>query len=246
MGVEEKKYHQIEKYLAGELYGKELQDFEIEMQENNLLNNEITLHQEIAESVNEQDVMDFRKQVKDVLKYERLGKKSVIKFSWIHIGIAAAIVFVIFIGTYYYSIDKSPSDQLYQSYYAPYENLVSGRSEESSEEHITLAMMYYDRQEYNKVIENLNRIDTNEKPLLQLYLGISYLNISEVEKAHVIFENIINRNQVFSTEAYWYDALTYLKEGDTQNTIATLEKIIAIDEDSNHAQKAMEIVNELQ
>jgi len=245
MEGEEKKYHQIEKYLAGELRGKELQDFEIEMQNNTFLRKEIELHKEVANAVTEQDIMDFRRSVKTVIKNTIPGKSEKPIFRWRYVGIAASIAIVMFIGIKYAPFNKQSTQELYSSYYTPYENLISGRGDESLNDSIAIVMVYYDQQKYDQVVKLLNTMNMHNKPLLELYKGISYLNIDEIEKAHSIFGGLITSDNSFRLDALWYNALAYLKEGDRKNSKMLLEEIIAISEHSKNARLARNILRDM-
>jgi len=248
MGGKENKYDQIEKYLAKEMKGDELFDFEQELKKNTKLEKEVALHNEIAQAITEKDVIEFRNLVQSTLKNKTSNTKKVFSIKWRYISIAATILIILVIGMvvmYPNLFQKKPAEQLYITYYEPYQDLITGRSNEINDKNTGLALMYYNRQEYHKVIEQLNNVDISNKPLLQLYAGISYLTINDVKKAHITFENISKGNNLFQIEALWYNALTYLKEGDIKKSKLMLKEIIATSGNSDYAQKARRLLDEL-
>lgn len=245
MNREEKTYLQIEKHLANELEGDELHTFEKELEKNTELRNEVALHNEIAQAVTEKDVINFRNLVKFALK-NKTSKEGAIP--WRYISIAATISITLLIGIvvmYPVIFQKKSVQQLYITYYEPYEDLITGRSNEVDDKNTSLALIYYNKQEYNKVIEQLNNVDISTKPLLQLYAGISYLNINDLKKAHSTFESIITGNSLFLIDALWYNALTYLKEGNPKKSKLVLEEITVISSNSNYSQKVKRLLDEL-
>ncbi len=61
---------EIDDFLNGELTGVELLDFENDMFQNRSLRDEINLHQNIELATNENDVMNLRSQISDILRTE--------------------------------------------------------------------------------------------------------------------------------------------------------------------------------
>jgi len=248
MGRKETTYLLIEKYLANRLKGDELSDFEKELDKNTELRNEVALHKEIAQAVTEKDVINFRNLVQYALKNKASNNRRRAAIQWRYVGIAAAISIILVIAIVIMSpilFKKKSTEQLYITYYEPYEDLISGRSNEADNANVVLALVYYNQKEYSKVIKQLNTINIRNKPLLQLYAGISYLNINDFKKAHSTFESIITGNNLFQVEALWYNALTYLKEGNTKKSKLILKKIIATPNKSSYAQKAKRLLEEL-
>jgi len=241
MSEKEKKYNQIEKYLSGQLQGSELQRFETELLNNSSLKEEVNLHKEIAEAVTEKEVMVFRKSVNSIIKNETTSQR------WSYLGIAATILIIISagIGINTFFFKKDSIEQLYTAYYEPYEDLISVRSDETLNESISTLMNYYNQQKYGNAISYLDSIEIYDQPLLQLYVGISYLNVSAFDKAHETFDIISNDENVFNTEANWYNALTYLREGNKGKTIFILSEIANSKKESNYKLKALELLDKL-
>ena len=61
---------EIDDYLNGELSGSELLDFESDMFENRSLKDEVRLHQQIDTAIEENDIMDLRGQISNILQTE--------------------------------------------------------------------------------------------------------------------------------------------------------------------------------
>ena len=61
----------IDKYLSGELTGDDLREFNVEMAINADLEEEITLHQEIEEAIQEQDITALRDNLQEVMQQDQ-------------------------------------------------------------------------------------------------------------------------------------------------------------------------------
>ncbi len=61
---------EIDDYINGELTGSELIDFENDLTENRTLREELHLHQDVEDAVQEYDLMDLRNQLSDIIKSE--------------------------------------------------------------------------------------------------------------------------------------------------------------------------------
>ncbi len=67
---------EIDDYLSGELTGSDLLDFEKDMLLNSSLKDEVQLHQNIEMSMMENDIMDLRSQISNILRTESSWKVS--------------------------------------------------------------------------------------------------------------------------------------------------------------------------
>lgn len=74
---------EIDNYINGELVGDELLDFESDMFQNYSLKDEVELHRNIEMSIKENDVMDLRNQISNILRTEtswNVSEKSIEDF----------------------------------------------------------------------------------------------------------------------------------------------------------------------
>ena len=80
----------------------------------------------------------------------------------------------------------------------------------------------------------------------QLYKGISLLELDQLEEAKTIFMSIAEGSSVFASEALWYAALAYLKEGNEVASASTLRQLIELASDSQLIEKAKQLLAELE
>lgn len=74
---------EIDEYIYGELTGADLVEFENDMFQNRSLRSEVKLHKEIDSAINENDIMNLRGQISNILQTETswsVSEKSIEKF----------------------------------------------------------------------------------------------------------------------------------------------------------------------
>lgn len=144
-------------------------------------------------------------------------------------SIAASIVVLFGLGIFGYNtfFGKEYGD-LYNTYFQEYPNTVfeitRGESVESLERE---AFTAYELKDYMTAIENFDRIsEPDKKNYLDFYIGLSYLNLNQLNKAETFLSKTIAENTDFMAEAHWYLAMTYLKMEEKQKAIVELNKLV--------------------
>lgn len=74
----------------------------------------------------------------------------------------------------------------------------------------------------NKIIENAQKVAAN----MLLYKGAAHLELGEFDQALQTYKELLVSDSIDNHKAYWYIAMTYLKKGDRQMTIAALENVL--------------------
>lgn len=141
--------------------------------------------------------------------------------------VAAAILFL--------NIPNSNSPaNIFSDYYVPFENQSSKtlrggdeKTENPEAELLRQALSEYDRANYAGSIEIFNKISDNSehKISIWMYKGNAYLHEGEVEKATIMFREIIDENAGFEIHAKWYLSLCYIKNGEYESAKPLLEEI---------------------
>ena len=128
--------------------------------------------------------------------------------------IAAAVTLLIAASIVFYTQFSGPSpEELYLSYYEPYDANVSTRSYTEDEEANPLEA--YRQGDYEKAVISLRKAieKPDALPSLRVYLGISLVETDQVEEAISVFQEVYNENPNNFTgqHAEWYLALIALK-----------------------------------
>ena len=164
------------------------------------------------------------------------------------LSLAATLVILVVLGALIYQYLNKPSPQsLYADYFVPYppnNSAVRGASDEVPQKE-DQAMLNYGLRKYDQAIPlfekhlSLNSMDDETK----LYLGISYLETDQSEKAIKIFKDLEINSKVYADDAGWYLSLTYLKTKDLESAKEQLKKIS--ETHSDYSSNAKELLTKL-
>ncbi|KZS41002.1 hypothetical protein AWE51_23915 [Aquimarina aggregata] len=222
-------FDKIESYIAGSLSKEELIAFEKEISLNPELSQEVEKHKSLHAALSDPDTIAFKKKlikISAAIKEEETASSSFFSAPW---KIAASIIVILSIGALVWNYTGKTVDtqDLYLAYYTPFltEDTTRGKTDTQLQDIIE----NYNNKDYETVIgelEKLPNLDRKEK--LQLYLGNSYLNTNQEEKAITVFEDF-EKDSKFYEVAKWYLSLTYLKLDKKNIVISVLDEIIAYD-----------------
>jgi len=223
-------FEKIESYLAGDLSDPEVAAFENDMEVNPALKLEVEKQRELHRVLSDPDTIKFRQKLKriaaEVKEEEAIAAKRVPVAYW---KIAASIIILFGVGTLLWNtVNKEDSfSELYALYYTPYpaEGVTRGTAANNS----AAIVKSYAKGDYEKVISELSGTALlSESEQFRLYLGTSYLNTGQEEKAIAQFQKISDTSRYYEY-ANWYRALTYLKQEDPKTASDILKIVIAYD-----------------
>jgi len=221
-------FEKIESYLAGDLSDSEVTAFENDMEVNPALKLEVEKQRELHRVLSDPDTIRFRQKLQkiaaEVKEEEALSTKRTPFSYW---KIAASIIILFGVGTLLWNIVSKEESfaELYALYYTPYpaEGITRGTAANKRAE----IVKNYAQGDYEKVISELSGTTMlSESEQLRLYLGTSYLNTAQEEKAIEQFQKISDTSRYYEY-ANWYRALTYLKQEDPKTASDILKIVIA-------------------
>ncbi len=220
-------FEKIEQYLANSLSAEELAAFEKEMTDDPELQTEVEKHRDLHQTLKDKDTLAFKEKLVKIHKEIKEEQKTT-SASWLYAywKIAASIIVLLSIGALlWHTLDSNHKTQdLYMAYYTPFPVVDVTRGEISNE--LQNIMKDYTHEAYAKVITALEKHpELINQEALRLYLGTSYMNTDQEQKAITQFEHI-EKNSSYYEAATWYELLAYLKLGNTHKTIARLREII--------------------
>jgi len=262
----EAKYTEIiDKYLNGELEGKELLEFREKLKTDKQLQQELKFEEELNMAISEEDVIDFRKEIIEVrqsMQKEDSGEGDVIKNSGIiplykknkqWYLIAAAVIILIGFSFYFIFItDRSyTNERLFARYYAPYPSDVSIRSDDiTTDNPINLGFLEYEKLNFREAANYFNSALTKDSTNIpvRFYLGISCMETGSLLEAESSFKIVIkNKFNLFTEQAKWYLVLTYIKSGDGKYRKEILGLLNSIVENKgDRADEAEEILEKME
>jgi tetratricopeptide (TPR) repeat protein len=226
------KFDLIEKYLTNEMSVKEQREFEELLINDPDLTKEFVLRKEIDNAVIEDDILNLRETLGDIIN-EKPTFSLKIKKPFIYTSVAAVVVLLIMITNINILPEKKQENtELFQSYYSPYPTIMCFRSvadKTEIEEILYKAFSFYDEGKYEQASNCFSKVLNIDS---KNYMSQFYLAICEIEKNNLQNANeylndlILKKDHVFLEQAYWYLALTQLKQNNFEDAESILEKVV--------------------
>lgn len=266
---ENKRQQEIDAYLEGKMSEDEVIAFEKRMDKDPDLKEDVLLQESLQQSFNEDDWsmipndVDNKElqSIKSALRNEdNIAISSTIKSVgasymntpaktkrntrfYMQLAIAAIVIMLFALP---FLIKMSTTN--YYNQYENWDQLPSLRTKGDTQTKIIEGESLYLSQEYEEAIVYFeNTIDVNDPyySYTLIYLGASYFQVGNTEKAHQTYNLLIDSNTLQSSYGYWYKLLLYLKSDDTQMVKKMLTLILSNSDHYNY-QKAKELQEELE
>jgi tetratricopeptide (TPR) repeat protein len=243
----------IERYLDGEMGTQEKIWFEKELDANPKLQKELELRRNINNAIQEKDVMELRGQLEEIYSnpehQETVVKRSTTIFNR-KLLVLVSTVLILIVGSLLILLLKSNSytnKEIYAMYYRPYEATLNFRSADNGiDNDLRTAMQYYENRDFRNALVLFERIlsEDGSRIGLNLYSGISHMEVNEFDDAHRKFQKIIDHNHnLFIEQAEWYLGFCYLMTDNTEKAKMQFNQIA--EKDGYYAPKAMEILKRM-
>lgn len=227
------KYEQIEAFLAGNLSGQELIDFEREMREDDDLRTEVELHRQLAAAVGGEQFHEFRAVLKQTDAEWKTQPTAgfggrVRSLSYWNVSLIAAAI--VLLGAMIWLISKpdpKTADMLFAAHFQPYEMVLTQRSTTIDRPvELNAAIAAYAEADYTAAETQFLQLAqaAPEEHLYQLYACVSSLAAGKNEAAIVCFTQL-RAIPNLAEQAQWYLGLSYLQKGDNAAAKASLEGI---------------------
>ncbi|MFY7670129.1 tetratricopeptide repeat protein [Tenacibaculum sp. MEBiC06402] len=201
----------FENYLAGELSGEDLINFENSLQSNIEFKEDFEQYKEVHHSLensfkSEKELESFEKNLKNISTQYFNKETNQRSFRWIY-SAAASIAILLSVYLFYPS-----SEATYEEYIEyPTVNFVTRGSEQKN---LIDAQNAFNDKNFDKAIELLSKA-LNEDPTnteLKLYQGFSFIEINRFQEAETVLKPISEGNTSYKYTAIWYLALSNLKQ----------------------------------
>ncbi|WP_111706873.1 tetratricopeptide repeat protein [Lutibacter citreus] len=240
--MEELRYIEFDNYLNNELVGEELTSFEKRLQSDADFKQEFEIYKSLNSSLsskfeNEKDEQALRQTLNDLgSKYIKTTKKEtkvIPLFNYKKLLVAASIALLI--GFFVFK----NGNPVYSDF-SNHNNLdIVARGDSNNTK--SKAEKAFNSKNYIEALKQLTTL-SNEHPNdveIQLYKGISLLELNKYSEADAIFEKISTGSSAFTTKATWYKALNYLKQKKFEDCKRVLKTIPEAAEEYEMAQKLL-------
>ena len=248
-------YELIESYLAGNLSGEELADFELRMDEDPELKAEVELHKELEDAIqSDSDEAEFKDRLKEIGKSYIEGNVQsngkIFQFSFKRLAYAASFLLLIALGAFLFNLYSGAPDsnQLFaNNFEAAALTEIQRNNDSDIPVSLKAAYTFYDQKDYASAIPQFeNSLQETDLISTRYYLGISYLALEDkdTDKALTNFDYLISDgNNVFITGAKWYKSLILIKNKDLEGAKSLLNELS--ESQNKYTKRASSLLNSL-
>jgi len=235
--MEEEVYISIDRYLANEMTADERLSFQARLQNDRDLADKLEIYKTASTALQnkfktEERELQFRNNIVLIAAEQDDHKDTkVIKLKW-YTWAAAASVALLCAVLFYTTLSK-PTYKEY-AVYEPIALVERGHEDETKLE----AQEAFNNHQYEHAVQLFAKLLEQDKrnAELQLYQGISLLELNRISEANAMFNEVRNSKSVFSSKAMWMLALSALKEKDYKKCRSLLLEIPEGSEEYNQAQ----------
>ncbi|MDN5217219.1 tetratricopeptide repeat protein [Fulvivirgaceae bacterium BMA12] len=255
MNEDEKEIEAIESYLKGELTGEALADMESKIVRDAAFAEKVEDYSLIIQEVKHMAQQDFVKKVKswehkNVTEDFDPDAGHVPNKKKQYLALAAVFVLLIVSGIVWLANrgeNLGSSEDLFASYFHPYDDMISERSENNGNKvRLNEAMDAYNRRDYRAAIPLFqDYLKASDDPGARCYLGIAHLAAGDADAAESNFRQLSTQPAGLYLElSQWYLVLTYIKQKNLDMATQQLQVLIKDEKHLFHRQ-ALELRKDL-
>jgi len=210
---ESNKYQLIDQYLSGDLSTDDVDKFKAFMQGDKDLTLEVNIISEMSEAAAfESKQADLKETLNHIRKSDPTIKAPILKYA----AVAGALALLLFLMFKFFAPQlgqENTTDEIYQQF-AMVEPLALTTKSADLDLDLREIQLAFNKENYEEVLPFIHNYLTNKPKDLDVLLaqGISLMKTNQLEDAHKTFDNIKALNPRVK-QYQWYQALTYLKQG---------------------------------
>jgi tetratricopeptide (TPR) repeat protein len=235
-------YILFDKYLTKELTKTELHSFEERLQLDSDFKQEFEIYKSLETSLNSkfntEDELALRKTLSNLgsefIHEEKATKKKGTLISFINYKqfmVAASIALLV--GFFLFN----NGEPVYSDYANHNALELVVRSENN--EVVIKAQEAFNAKNYEEALTYLTKLSNSNNLEIKLYKGICYLELNSFADADIIFDEISSGNSAFKNTAFWYKALSMLKQEQFEACKYVLQEIPETADEYKQAQKLL-------
>ena len=238
----------IDKYLNGQMNPQSEKEFERKLKEDKQLKKEFELHKEINYAIQEDEIIELRDKLEDCSSGKSKRKIRLNRTDLLSIAASLTLFLAVGLLMLFHNQLTDPDD-LYASYFEPYPSIYSQRSvggNTSLGKIKEKAFLTYEKENWRDSKSYFSELLEKHPGNIEytFYLGVLNLKLDKTNKALEQFQGILQKDDpLFEGQANWYLALSYLKNGDIEESAYYLDRIIR--EDMANKEKASELIKKL-
>lgn len=246
------KYEQIESYLDQTMPSAERSAFEKELAKNPDLQRSIDLHQQLAETLQGDQVHQLRNTLNQVDQdWSTTPTKDTpilsLPFRKV-LAVAASLLVLILVYQALMPSTSTPPATLFAENFTPYKMVLNERSaqtEASATPNLAEAITAYEQKDFTKAAQIFQTLSppTTEKIAFLFYQAQAEIALGNASTAIPLLEKIVaTKDHLFVEQSRWYLGLAYLQDGQSS---AAQEVLAGIEEGAYGYEEAWEILGVL-
>lgn len=241
-------YNEVARYAEDDMTAGERQEFEQALSTDRALQEQLALYLEVHGSLKQHFTKDAQQagleNTLQQMRSEFFSKtpapaKVVSMKTYLRYAVSAAAILIIAVLIW----NPFQKEDLYGKY-AQVEMINPAERGESADSLLQQAAIAFNNNDYATAEKNLEQV-RRTKPddsFTNYYYGVALLKNDKTAQARVVLSAVANGESAFKYPATFYQALSFLKEGDKTSTREWLQKIPA---DAPDYAKAQELLNKL-
>ncbi len=247
--MKEFDYDMINRYLEGEMNAEELKAFELQMQQDADMQNEVELTRDVFSTLkiklqpgeNEKKLRYSLQEINSEFFSKKSKQAKIVSVNRRRWMTAVAAIFIMALLLTVWQPWKK--EDLYQQYAALQMPAVAERGT-TTDNLLKSAVENFNDKKFEKAIPAFEEVlkDSNQNTFVQYYYSIALLQNNQIEKSRALLAQLYNGVSLFKYDAAFYMALSYLKEKNKPVCKEWLNKIPA---DAGPYNKAQELFKKL-
>lgn len=200
----------------------------------------------LAQEFRSDDVTDLSKKIRAIQQNTNLEKPTKSRktyFYYISSAVAVAAVFTLFYFSFMQSLTANDAFEQYHDW----NTLPSFQTKSASVDNLAKASALFKEEKYQEalaIFKAYEKENNTYNPQIQLYIGVSQLELENYSEAIQTFNQLKNSNTIDAHKAYWYTALAYLKQNDSENAKKVLNSLVQSSTNYNY-EKAKKLLKNL-
>lgn len=243
MRLNEQLQEQIQLYLKGLLPPEEAAKFEVEIEQNEELKDEVQLqrevnaliqiyaHRETLKKKLDRIAEELEVESNETVEENTAPPKTISFTQRMRPFLAVAAILLLVVGAYFVLFNQPTPEQLFAKHFTPYDNTltVRGVDDTTAIAHAeTDAMKYYENQDFGRAaltFDQLIQLNPADQTTYRFYAGIARLANQQPKESIQYLQPVADSDNPYQEQAQWYIALAYLKDNDHQSAKKLLGKI---------------------
>jgi tetratricopeptide (TPR) repeat protein len=226
----------IERFLKGEMSPEEKKWFEKEIEGNLALKNEIDFRRQVDTVLSDKEMIELKAQLdqihQEIYEVTERGKGTIRKiYQRVYVA-AGSLVIIAFLLTMFLTNRNYSNEKLIDLYYSPAKVSVNFRTSAPDQDKLAQAMKLYENKQFEKAIAIFESILSKDESKigLNLYSGISYLELAKYNEANKNFQKILNNKpNAFVESATWYLGMCYIMTNERVKAAEQFEALASKD-----------------